>query len=314
MEIRDDNNQEEQQPAYSWGWILWGSILLAAVAAGGYWIWQGTTVEEPIEIAPEPPPPPKPEPEPEPEPPPPRPKQPTTGSLVIDADMEGALVYVDGEQVGKAPHSIDRLRPGRYQVRVEMPGYKPFEQEIQIRAGQRQSVRASLESAMASLRVDSDVPGASVFLDRRYLGTTPMESQDVEPGKHELTVSADGYDMYAETLELSNDSRDIMIRFKEVKLDESVSVIHKHRFGSCQGELHADLSGIRYETSHQDAFSVSFDRLERFEVDYIERNLNVRVRDGKNYNFTEINGNADALYVFHQRVTEVIEKMQSENP
>jgi hypothetical protein len=311
MDTLDDKNQEERQPASGKGWTLWVSILLVALAAaGGYWIWQGTTVEEPIEVAPEPPPPPVPEPE----PPPPPPKRSTTGSLVIDADIEGALVYVDGEQVGKVPHSIDRLRPGRYQVRVEMPGYEPFEQEVQINAGRRQSVQARLEISMASLRVESDVPGASVFFDRRYMGTTPMETQDIEPGSHELTVSADGYDMYAETLELSSGSRDIMIRFKEVKLDESVSVIHKHRFGSCQGMLRANLGGIRYETSHKDAFSVSFDHLERFEVDYIERNLNIRVRDGRNYNFTESNGNADALFVFHQRVTEAIEKIRSESP
>ena len=36
------------------------------------------------------------------------------------------------------------------------------------------------------LRVSSDVQGASVFLDRRFLGTTPFEAMDVPPGKGEI--------------------------------------------------------------------------------------------------------------------------------
>jgi polyribonucleotide nucleotidyltransferase len=36
----------------------------------------------------------------------------------------------------------------------------------------------ALGAATTSLRVDSDVPGASVFVDRRFLGTTPLASSD----------------------------------------------------------------------------------------------------------------------------------------
>jgi hypothetical protein len=163
------------------------------------------------------------------------------------------------------------------------------------------------------LRVDSDVPGATVFLDRNYIGTTPVEVTDIEPGKHELTASADGYDMYAETLELSDEPRDVMIRFKQVKLDESVAVIHKHTFGQCQGILRATLTHVTYETDHKDGFSVPWAGLERFEVDYIEKNLNIKVRGGKNYNFTSQSGNPDELFVFHQKVTEAREKLKSLN-
>ena len=33
-----------------------------------------------------------------------------------------------------------------------------------------------------TLRVDADVPGANVFLDRKFLGTTPVETREFEPG------------------------------------------------------------------------------------------------------------------------------------
>jgi hypothetical protein len=207
------------------------------------------------------------------------------------------------------------MEPGTYQVRVVKEGFDPFEEEIRIVAGRRTQVSATFETApMATLRVDSDVPGATVFLDRNYAGTTPLEVTDIEPGEHELTASADGYDMHAETFELSADEpRQIMIRFKQVSLDESVAVIHKHTFGQCEGILRATLTHVTYETDHKDAFSTPWAGVERFEIDYIEKNLNIKVKGGKNYNFTSQSGNPDELYVFHQKVTEAREKLKAFN-
>ena len=45
--------------------------------------------------------------------------------------------------------------------------------------------------AAPSLRVESDVPGAMVFLNRKYLGTTPLVSREVTPGSHQLNVQVD---------------------------------------------------------------------------------------------------------------------------
>ena len=60
--------------------------------------------------------------------------------------------------------------------------------------------------------------------------------------------------MYAENIEVPAEPLDIMIRFKEVKLDETVAVIHKHTFGKCEGILKATLTHVTYETDHKDAF------------------------------------------------------------
>ena len=116
--------------------------------------------------------------------------------------------------------------------------------------------------------------------------------------------------MYAETLNVESGHRDIRVSFKNVSLSESIPVVHKHRMGSCEGTLVADNQGLRYETSNKsDAFSAPFASLEQFEIDYIEKNLKVKVRNGKNYNFTEKSGNADVLYVFNKNVQAFREKM-----
>jgi hypothetical protein len=152
-----------------------------------------------------------------------------------------------------------------------------------------------------TLQVESDVPGASVFIDREFKGAAPVTIEGVAPGSHQLNVSAEGYQGHAETIEVSPGPATIKVRFKEVKLNETVNVVHRHTMGSCQGRLVADPQGLRYETSNKDdAFVMKHAEVEVFEVDYLKKNLRIKRRGGKTYNFT--NESADALFVFHKNV------------
>jgi hypothetical protein len=162
-----------------------------------------------------------------------------------------------------------------------------------------------------ALRIESDVPGASVFVDRKYLGTAPVTTTEVAPGAHQLNASADGYDGIVRTIEVAESgTTDVSLRFKEVKLEAVVDVVHKHGMGACDGRLVADVQGLRYETANRnDAFRLSFAELEQFEVDYLQKNLRVKRRGGKTWNFTDRSGNADKLFVFHRDVSKARERL-----
>lgn len=159
------------------------------------------------------------------------------------------------------------------------------------------------------LRVTADIDGADVFVDRQFVGKTPFESFEIAPGRHRVNVSASGYDGHAEDIDITDDLTSIDVVFKQVRLDERVAVIHKHRFGDCAGELVASTSGIRYQTDDDDAFEVELDALEEFTVDYLEHNLRITVRGGRTYNFTDDQENADALFVFHREVEKARERL-----
>ena len=157
----------------------------------------------------------------------------------------------------------------------------------------------------------SDVQGAQVFIDREFVGTTPLTTSSVKPGSHRLNVSAEGYDSYAETIELATGPREIAVSFKTVKLDAALEVVHKHRMGSCKGRLIATPEGIRYETSDKDdAFAATLTDLQTFDVDYLQKNLRVQPRKGKRYDFTDPEGNADRLFVFHRDVQKVRDRLK----
>lgn len=161
------------------------------------------------------------------------------------------------------------------------------------------------------LRIDSDVPGATVFVDRVYLGQTPLRTTSVAPGTHQLNASAEGHEGIVRTIDVSaSEPTEVVVRFNEVTLNASVAVVHKHGMGSCEGRLVATVQGLRYETANKgDAFSLPFDQLETFEIDYINKNLRVKRRGGRTWNFSTRTETADPLFVFHRDVTKAREKL-----
>ena len=163
---------------------------------------------------------------------------------------------------------------------------------------------------LVTLRIDSDVPGAQVFIDRQFIGAAPVTTLDVKPGTHQINVSAPGYEGYAQSIDVAPGPRDIVVRFKEVRLDARADVIHKHGIGSCRGTLVATAQGLRYDTPNKnDAFTVPLTNLEQFQVDYLDKNLKIKVRGGKQYNFTDPDGNADRLFVFQRDVDKARERL-----
>jgi hypothetical protein len=161
-----------------------------------------------------------------------------------------------------------------------------------------------------TLHIDSDVPGARVFIDREYVGVTPVVAENIAPGPHKLNASVQGYEGVADDVEVTAGSRDVTVRFKVVRLDAKLDVVHKHRMGACRGRLVATTDGLRYDTTDKgDAFSTSLSNLEVFEVDYLEKNLRIKPRNGKQYNFTDPEGNADRLFVFFRDVDKARQRL-----
>jgi hypothetical protein len=95
----------------------------------------------------------------------------------------------------------------------------------------------------------------------------------------------------------------VTMKFREVRLNARTPVVHKHGMGSCTGTLIATVDGLTYETTNKsDAFTLPYAQLETFVVDYLEKNLRVKQRNGRTWNFTDRNDNADKLFVFHRDV------------
>jgi hypothetical protein len=167
----------------------------------------------------------------------------------------------------------------------------------------------------AGLRVEADVADADVFVDRVYKGKAPLVLADVAPGSHRLNVSAEGYDGYAETVEVTGESQKVAVRFKQVRLAAGVDVVHKHGIGSCRGRLSATPAGLRYAPAKgDDGFDVPLSSVQTLDTDYLKKQLTVKLRGGRTYNFTEPAGKADALVAFQQAVAKAQSRLAASAP
>ena len=170
---------------------------------------------------------------------------------------------------------------------------------------------ASTAATLATLILDTDVPGASVFIDREYVGTTPLRLAKLEPGVKQLKLTADGHEGIERSVDLTAGDNPLTLRFREVRLNKRIPVAHKHGMGGCEGTLVATIDGLAYETSNKgDAFNLPYAQVESFTVDYLEKNLKMKQKGGKTWNFTDKNAsNADALFVFHRDVEAARKKL-----
>jgi hypothetical protein len=166
--------------------------------------------------------------------------------------------------------------------------------------------------ATGEVTIETDVPGAMIFLDREYLGTAPVTAHNVSPGQHHVNASATGYDGYSESIDVAPGPSTVLIRFNEVRLHATVDVVHKHGIGSCEGRLVATPDSISYETTNKsDAFTMRREDVETFEVDYLKKNLRIKKKGGKTYNFTTKANSSDPLFAFHRDVQKAWERMKA---
>jgi hypothetical protein len=120
------------------------------------------------------------------------------GSLRVISNEPEVEVYVDGEDKGKAPISMNDTRPGEHIIGARKKGFKPQEQTVRVASNENAIVSFRMEVAPpdrphAGLKVQSTVANAEVFLDGSSLGRAPIDRNDLDPGKHYVSVHRDGY-------------------------------------------------------------------------------------------------------------------------
>jgi hypothetical protein len=87
------------------------------------------------------------------------------------------------------------LQSGNYQVRAELPGYKPTQQSIKVTKLPNQAFTLTLAKLPGILRID--VPAAArVTIDGKEGGKAPGEFE-LEPGRHSVAIASERYQPFS---------------------------------------------------------------------------------------------------------------------
>jgi hypothetical protein len=120
------------------------------------------------------------------------------GSLSVMSTLSGAALTVDGQPAGLLPVENLSVTPGKHALRVEAEGYDPFVTEVTVAERASVVVNAALAPSDNSgrLLIETDVVGAQVSIDGQLVGTTPLAAVKLSPGKHALSVQAEGFHVH----------------------------------------------------------------------------------------------------------------------
>lgn len=115
------------------------------------------------------------------------------GLLLITTRPEsGAMVTVDGQARGASPLPPIELTPGEHTVVVRRDRYRVFTTKVNIEGeATRVELDVPLEPLAAKVTFVSDPPGATVRLDGRAYGPTPVSVELLE-GNHEFQAELPG--------------------------------------------------------------------------------------------------------------------------
>ncbi|MDQ3033104.1 MAG: PEGA domain-containing protein [Myxococcota bacterium] len=128
---------------------------------------------------------------------------PTTGSILVNADIQGAPIFLDGQPRGVTTTVIDDVPAGMHQIEIRPEGEdtQPFSQQVLVQTGQRATVsatlrRASTEPTTGAIAIITDVPEAEVRINGQALPPGTFSRDGLAPGNYVVQVIAPGHAPY----------------------------------------------------------------------------------------------------------------------
>ena len=151
--------------------------------------------------------------------------------LTVRANVDGAAVLIDDDDVGQTPLAEPlRLPDGRHVVRISKEGYEPAEQTVVLSPGETASVSLALVSTE---RVEEDEPGMHPLF---WIGMSGTIAAGLTSGtfwgltadyKNRYEDEVDAYDPLAENAQQDytqlEDRRSKTITFNKVAVGASIA-------------------------------------------------------------------------------------------
>ena len=120
--------------------------------------------------------------------------------VFVSSIPEGATVKVNSKPVGVTPLKLE-LPEGKYQLQISAEGFKNWQTRLAVVPNQPQSIKdVQLQPADGTLSLKTTPSGASVTIDRKFAGKTPLKLPLQADVPHEIQISKAGYENAAQTV------------------------------------------------------------------------------------------------------------------
>lgn len=128
----------------------------------------------------------------------------SSAALDVTSTPDGASVTVNGVYRGVTPLHVDKIQEGQSFLEVASEGYAPYQEQLQLAAGEVFAVHVPLSALPSALSVVSIPEGARVYIDNEFKGNTPLALDKIPAGSYRIRVEKDGFEIVARTVDIGN--------------------------------------------------------------------------------------------------------------
>ncbi len=130
---------------------------------------------------------------------------PAWAEVTLDSMPGGATILADDVEVGQTPATIELLR-GTRMLQLRQPGFKTWQTSLEVTAGIDQALdTVQLIRADGTVLVATDPDSASVTINDRFEGQTPLEIK-LRPGeRYRIELSKAGFEKETRTVDVAAD-------------------------------------------------------------------------------------------------------------
>ena len=137
------------------------------------------------------------------------------GRLTVRSTPSGATVRIDGRLRGRTPLVLRDMPLRVVRVTVARDGYQPDDRRVAFSAArpavtvdaQLSPTTPAVVATTGGLLVESRPVGATVLVDGRAVGVTPLSLPAVEPGTRRITLQLDGFNPWVTTAQIQAGAR-----------------------------------------------------------------------------------------------------------
>ena len=150
--------------------------------------------------------------------------EPLPGKVNIISDLEAIKVTIDNDRTATAPGVIENLSRGFHNLTFSKYRYFPLSQQVDVVGlGKTQDITVSLEPAWGQKRFDSQPQQASLFVDSKLVGKTPITTEILQTGST-IRLELEGYKHYQEKVTVKAGSSDIHPQITMIIADGTLQI------------------------------------------------------------------------------------------
>jgi len=120
-------------------------------------------------------------------------------TATVDSDPPGAIISVDGKEVGRRTPATIELPPGEHKITLAMPELGQVDVDVKGSRGQAIKVNEALHGSLEVTALDKSLP-VKVSLDGQLLGFLPQTVEKLPPGLHEVQFSGPNMQPWAQNV------------------------------------------------------------------------------------------------------------------